>query len=196
MNGSTQQEDLTRMSRQGFDLMFQGIDIYNRMMRYWMDSAELFTRGKGEDTARNVVDTCSSAIRDSMSRLMGPMRSFANPVDFFQLWQDYTSMQFTALPGQIGTDKLNWFLKSQQEQFHNLANSYIDYVRKMGELSRKSMEGKGDGQAMKESLDTSEALLNSWLSFISEEARNSFRLLKSSVEEQIQREQEAQQQQH
>ena len=195
MNGSSQKEDLGRMSRQGFELMFQGVDMYNKMMRYWMDCAELSAREKGEDAARSVADNYSSFSHDYFSRFFGPLRSIANPSELFQRWQDYFGLYFAALPQQISMEKLTAFSKTQQDQVNRLANSWIDYINRMGDLSRQGREKQGDGQLMRDSLDSSEALLNSWLSFITEEARSNFQLLKLSVEEQIQKEQSGQQQQ-
>ncbi|MEN6463688.1 MAG: hypothetical protein ABFD62_00760 [Syntrophaceae bacterium] len=195
MNGS-RQEDLSRLPRQGFELMFQGMDLYNRMIRYWMDSAEMSLRGKPDDAAKNISDTYSNVFRESINQFFKPLQSVANPSELFRIWQNFFSTSlFGMVPQQIGVNRLTDFSKLQQDRINKLANSWIDYLSNMGEAYNKSIEGKGDGQIVRQSLDKSESLLNSWLSFVTEESRDSFRVLRSSIEDQVAKSQEQQTQQ-
>lgn len=195
MNGS-RQEDLSRLPRQGFELMFQGMDLYNRMIRYWMDSAEMSLRGKPDDAAKNISDTYSNVFRESINQFFKPLQSVANPSELFRIWQNFFSTSlFGMVPQQIGVNRLTDFSKLQQDRINKLANSWIDYLSNMGEAYNRGLEGKGDGQIVRQSLDKSESLLNSWLSFVTEESRDSFRVLRSSIEDQVAKSQEQQTQQ-
>ncbi len=195
MNGS-RQEDISRLPRQGFELMFQGMDLYNRMIRYWMDSTESTLRSKPDDAARNISDTYSNVFRESISQFFKPMQSVANPSELFRIWQNFFSTSiFGMVPQQIGVNRLTEFSRLQQDRLNRLVNSWIDYLNNMGEAYSKSVEGKGDGQIVRQTLDRSESLLDSWLSFITEESRDSFRVIRSSIEDQVTRSEQAQGQQ-
>jgi hypothetical protein len=195
MNGS-RQEDISRLPRQGFELMFQGMDMYNRMIRYWMDSAEMTLRGKPDESAKNITDTYSNVFRESINQFFKPMQSVANPSELFRIWQNFFSSSiFGMVPQQIGVNRLTDFSKLQQDRLNRLVTSWIDYLSSMGEAYSKGVEGKGDGQIIKQTLDKSESLLDSWLSFISEESRDSFRVLRSSIEDQLVKSEQRQAQQ-
>lgn len=192
MNGS-RQEDVTRMPRQGFELMFQGLDLYNRMIRYWMDSAEITMRGKPDESARNITDTYANVFRESMNQFFKPLQSVANPSELFRIWQNFFSTSlFGMVPQQVGVNRLTDFSRLQQDRLNRLANSWIDYLSNLGEAYNKGVEGKGDGQMIRQTLDRSESLLDSWLSFITEESRDGFRVLRSSIEEQVSKSHEQQ----
>lgn len=192
MNGS-RQEDVTRMPRQGFELMFQGLDLYNRMIRYWMDSAEITMRGKPDESARNITDTYANVFRESINQFFKPLQSVANPSELFRIWQNFFSTSlFGMVPQQVGVNRLTDFSRLQQDRLNRLANSWIDYLSNLGEAYNKGVEGKGDGQMIRQTLDRSESLLDSWLSFITEESRDGFRVLRSSIEEQVSKSHEQQ----
>ncbi len=194
MNGS-RQEDISRLPRQGFELIFQGMDLYNRMIRYWMDSAEMSMRGKPDESAKNISDTYSNVFRESINQFFKPLQSVANPSELFRIWQNFFSASlFGLVPQQIGVNRLTDFSRLQQDRLNRLANSWIDYLSNMGEAYNKGVEGKGDGQTIRQSLDRSESLLDSWLSFIAEESRGGFRVLRSSIEEQVTKSEQQQQQ--
>lgn len=195
MNGS-RQEDISRLPRQGFELMFQGMDLYNRMIRYWMDSAEMTLRGKPDESAKNISDTYANVYRESLNQFFKPLQSVANPSELFRVWQSFFSTSlFGMIPQQVGVNRLTDFTRLQQDRINRLANSWIDYLNNLGEAYNKGVEGKGDGQMIKQTLDRSESLLDSWLSFITEESRDSFRMLRSSIEEQVSRSEQHGQQQ-
>lgn len=192
MNGS-RQEDVTRIPRQGFELMFQSMDLYNRMIRYWMDSAEMTMRGKPDESARNITDTYANAFRESMNQFFKPLQSVANPSELFRMWQNFFSTSlFGMVPQQVGVNRLTDFSRHQQDRINRLANSWIDYLNNLGEAYNKGIEGRGDGQMIRQTLDRSESLLESWLSLVTEESRDGFRVLRSSIEEQVSKSQEAQ----
>jgi len=192
----SRQEDVSRIPKQGFEIMFQGLDMYNRMIRYWMDSAEMTLRGKPDDAARNISDTYSNVFRESISQLFKPLQSVANPSELFRVWQNFFSTSlFSMVPQQLGINRLTDFSRLQQNRINKLSNSWIDYLSSLGEAYNKGREGKGNGQLVKKTLDKSESLLDSWLSFVTEESRDSFRMLKSSIEEQVKSQQGQQQSQ-
>jgi hypothetical protein len=89
------------------------------------------------------------------------------------------------VPQQLGINRRTDVSRLQQNRINKLSNSWIDYLSSLGEAYNKGMEGKGNGQLVRKTLDKSESLLDSWLSFVTEESRDSFRVLKSSIEEQV-----------
>ncbi|GEM_PF-4513375 len=173
------QEDIFKIPMQGFELMSLGLDFCNRLSRLCADSAESAPKGRPEQAP----STHFNSFIDSMDQYFRPLYFYNDP-ELLRLWQNFFPIcSISSTPHQTEIKRMADFSKAHQDRISRLAGAWIDCLGSIGD--KNSIEPKADGRGVRHCLDISESLLNSCISFISDETRDSFRYIRSSIEDQI-----------
>ncbi|MFB3925871.1 MAG: hypothetical protein ACE14T_07425 [Syntrophales bacterium] len=190
MQYATHAEDYAKFSREGFELMFQGLDMYNKITKSLLDYAELLYKRKPEDIAKVWAESLSSTYKDLLDMSLRPLRMLGiqdmpgkeSWDAVFNTWQKFLdSVPVVMAPPKEGIDESVKLSREMHEHFSRLYSAWLDYVQRMGSIYKAASEKKGDGQTLRDSLESSENLMNAWASFVNEEGKDLFRYWKSMV---------------
>ena len=179
------QEEMSKIPWQGFELMLQGLELYNRMLNSWLNAAGLSLKGHTEEAKKESSGTMSNLFDYTTNQFFRPLQSLTGFSEMFRIWQNFFSLPTPMsgiTPQKADFNKYKDYSMQQQDRISKLADNWINYMNSMGDVYSKGLEGKADGQMVDKTLDSSESMLEAWLSFITEESRECFRMLRSSIE--------------
>jgi hypothetical protein len=190
MNFASTSEGYSKMSKESIEMLFQGLDMYNKITRSWLEFAELSYKQKPEDILKTWTESFTGIYKDLIEMSSRPFRLMGLPnlpgkaswEEVFKTWQKFVeSAPMGMVPPQEGMEEYIKLSKEWQENYSKFYNAWLDYLQKMGETYKSTMERSGDGQMLKSSLESSESLMDAWVSFVTTETKELFQYWKSMM---------------
>jgi len=193
-------EMYSKLPTESFELMFRGLDIYNKMYKAWADFAELSSKGKAEDMMKAWSDSFTDIYKDMFEMFARPFRmlGFPTPAGFalsekspweeaFKTWQGLlTTTPVGVVPPYQGLEEFVKFSRGWQESYAKMHNAWLQSLEKMAEASKAKEEKGEDAQKIwKAWMESTESFLESWSSFVSEQSKAFFQLWKSMMPKEV-----------
>ncbi|HVO67957.1 MAG TPA: hypothetical protein VMT12_15880 [Syntrophales bacterium] len=171
----------SKLPKDGFEFMFGGMDMYNKMTKAWMDYAQSAAKGKPEDLFKAWSDAMTGVYKD-MSEMLA--KSFKMPGlppimgklpwgDPFEAWQQLLKEAPVGfMPPQEGIEEFIKFSRGWQKGYMKLLDAWLGCLEKTSE-AYKSFEEKGiePEKIWKSCLESSQGLLEAWVSFATEQTK-------------------------
>lgn len=176
----------TAFPEAGHELVKQGLEIYGKMTRTWLDLIQLSSKEKPDDLMKSWIDSLGSANRDifgmftetlKMPDLQFPAGNTRWEEVFNSFQKSLTAFSFDALPSFQGTDDFITFSSGWQEYYNQFVLTWVECLQKMA----GSYKAGDKEKALTEYFDASEQFLGKWSSFMTEQTRVLFQLWKKSV---------------
>jgi hypothetical protein len=176
---------------EAFKIMFQGFDMYNKVINASLDFLELASKGKTADIMGNWKDLTSNIYKDYFEALSSPLKMFAEQSFMEKMsWEEPLNAWNKLLEkSPIGVkapfaeiEDYIKFTKDWQKRCTKLHNTWISCLEKTADVMKSSLEkGELQDKVFLTCMESTEDFMEDWLAFLSEHARAHFKLLKSSV---------------
>ena len=176
----------SKLPKDSFEFMFGGADMYNKMTKAWMDYVGSTAKGKPEDFFKAWSDSMTGVYKD-MSEMFA--KSFKMPGispfmgkppwgDALDAWQQMLKdMPAGFIPPQEGIEEFISFSRGWQKGYMNLLDAWLGCLENTSEAYKK-VEEKGiePEKVWKSCLESSQGLLEAWVSFATEQTKAYFAL--------------------
>ena len=167
-----------------FEFMFGGMEMYNKMTKAWMDYVQSAAKGKPEELFKAWSDAMTGVYKDmsdmfantfklpGMSPFMGKPPWGAGVEVLQQLMKD---APVGLMPPQEGIEEYIKFSRGWQKGYAKLMDAWLACLEKTSE-AYKSIEEKGlePEKVWKSCLESSQGLLEAWVSFATEQTKAYF----------------------
>ncbi|HPL63987.1 MAG: hypothetical protein PHG91_06915 [Syntrophales bacterium] len=173
-----------KFPKESFELVTGGFEMYNRMMKSWMDYIEMSSSGETADMSKNWMENYRNLSADILSSYSKPFQTLGikgmegkNPwEDLIKAWRKSLEGSPAGLfPAESGMDELVRISKSWQENYTKVFNSWLTLFEKTADAYKSGKErGEDPEQVWKSCLKTSEDFLEAWTAFVAEQAKTFF----------------------
>ena len=190
MSSSTESEKglswdfFSKLPKDSFEFMFGGVEMYNKMTKAWTDYVQSAAKGKPEELFKAWSDLMTGVYKD-MSEMLA--KSFKVPGissimgkppwgDAFDVLQQLLKETPVGLiPPQEGIEEFIKFSRGWQKGYMKLLDAYLGCLEKTSE-AYKSVEEKGlePEKVWKSCIESSQGLLEAWVSFATEQTQAYF----------------------
>ena len=169
----------SKLPKDSFEFMFGGIEMYNKMTKAWTDYVQNVGKGKPEELFKAWSDSMTGVYKDMSETLA---KSFKVPGissfmgkppwgDAFDVLQQLLKETPVGLiPPQEGIEEFIKFSRGWQKGYMKLLDAYLGCLEKTSE-AYKSVEEKGlePEKVWKSCLESSQGLMEAWVSFATEQ---------------------------
>jgi hypothetical protein len=172
--------------KEGHELMKQGLEIYSKMTKTWMDLVQLSSKDKPADVMKSWLESLASANKDIFGMFTSTLKMpdlWLTPENakwdevFNSLQKSLTAFSFDGTPPFQGVGDFVKFSSGWQESYNKFVFTWLECLQKMAGSYKAGDEEK----ARAEFFDASEEFLNKWSSFMTEQTKVLFLLWKTSV---------------
>ncbi|MBM4272205.1 MAG: hypothetical protein FJ139_08640 [Deltaproteobacteria bacterium] len=178
-----------KMPRESFELMFGGIEIYNKMSKAWMENVELLARGKPEDALKFWTESSKDIFKGMTEMFAKTAKAFGiSPLAAAPPWADFpdtlqglmSAAPFGLPSSQQGIEEFIKFTRGWQDSYIRMSDAWINYLEKNAEFYKTGMEkGAAPEKIWRDCMESTEGLLKAWVNFVTEQTRAYFELWKS-----------------
>lgn len=179
-----------KWSKDSLDMMSKGMTMYNRMSRAWTEVGEGSAAEKPDDMLKKWTEAFSGSYNDLYEMYTQPFKMFGTAgrpagkevwEDAFAKWQK----MFTAMPtasAPAADDEFMNFSRNWFEGYTKICQSWVESMQKMGEACKSAVaEGEKPDSAMGAFSEISDAFVQQWSSFVTEQAQAFFALWRSRL---------------
>ncbi len=179
----------SKLPKDSFEFMFGGVDMYNKMTKAWMDYAQSAAKGKPEDLFRAWSDSMTGVYKDMTEMFaksfkmpgISPMMGKPPWGDALDCWQQLLKEAPVGLvPPQEGIEEFIKFSRGWQEGYMKVLDAWLSSLEKTSEAYKSSGEkGIEQEKVWKSCLESSQGLLEAWVSFATEQTKAYFEFWES-----------------
>jgi hypothetical protein len=179
----------SKLPKDSFEFMFGGIEMYNKMTKAWMDYVGSAAKGKPEDLFKAWSESMTGVYKD-MSEMFA--KSFKMPGmppimgkppwgDALDAWQQLLKEAPVGLiPPQEGIEEFIKFSRGWQEGYTKVLDAWLNSLEKTSEAYKSAGEkGIEPEKVWKSCLESSQGLLEAWVSFATEQTKAYFEFWES-----------------
>ena len=174
----------SKLPKDSFEFMFGGADMYNKMTKAWTDYVQSAAKGKPEDFFKAWSDSMTGVYKD-MSEMfaktfkmpgMPPFMGKPPWGDALDMWQKMLEdMPAGLIPPQEGIEEFTKFSKGWQKGYMNLMDAWLGCLEKTSEAYKATGEkGIEPEKVWKSCLESSQGLMEAWVSFATEQTKAYF----------------------
>jgi len=174
----------SKLPKDSFEFMFGGADMYNKMTKAWTDYVQSAAKGKPEDFFKAWSDSMTSVYKD-MSEMfaktfkmpgMPPFMGKPPWGDALDMWQKMLEdMPAGVIPPQEGIEEFIKFSRGWQKGYVKLLDAWLGCLDKTSEAYKTTGEkGMEPEKVWKSCLESSQGLMEAWVSFATEQTKAYF----------------------
>jgi len=185
MNDQTFKWDsFLKFPKESFELVTGGFEMYNRMMKSWMDYIEMSSKGETAGLSKDWMESYRNISAEILSSYSKPFQALGiKGMEGKNPWEEVIKVWRQSLGGapaglfssEAGMDELVRISRNWQENYTKVFNSWLALFEKTAEAYKAGKErGEDPEKIWKSCLKTSEEFLEAWTAFMAEQAKTFF----------------------